>query len=112
MQLITDLRARDKAASFAVIAQKIGVSKATVVLWFNGKYPANAQAVEAKVVAQYDTVQCPFLQQTISLVSCAEFHKKEIPTSSPSALSHWRACKECPYSAAHWHQNESGKTKA
>lgn len=98
MQLITNLRARDPSASFAVIATKIGISKAAVVLWFNGKYPAKGTAIEAKIVAHYDTVDCPYLQQTISLVSCGEFNRKDIPTSSPSALSHWRACKTCPYS--------------
>jgi hypothetical protein len=103
MQLITQLRARDPAASFQAIATRIGVSKAAVVLWFNGKYPAKGTAIEAKIVAQYDTVDCPYLQQTISLICCGEFNRKDIPTSSPSALSHWRACKTCPYSAAHWH---------
>ena len=109
MQLITNLRARDKSASFAVIAAKIGFSKAAVVLWFNGKYPAKGDAIEAKVIAHYDTVDCPHLQQTIALAACADFHRRDIPTSSPSALSHWRACKACPYSAAHWHTSQSSK---
>jgi hypothetical protein len=99
MHLITTLRARDKSASFAVIAEKIGFSKAAVVLWFNGKYPAKADAIEVKVIAHYDTVDCPYLQQTISLITCGEFNRKDIPTSSPSALAHWRACKGCPHNA-------------
>lgn len=107
MQLITQLRARDKSASFQAIATRIGVSKAAVVLWFNGKYPAKGTAIEARIIAQYDTVACPYLGQTISLRACAEYHSKPIPTSSPSALSHWRACKQCPYSASHWHNRKA-----
>lgn len=72
------------------------VSRTTVSLVLNGKYPAKTDRIELLVLTRYGRVQCPHLAQEISFAECRGHHAREAPTSSPYAMRHWRACQECP----------------
>lgn len=94
-QIVDGLRAN--GVPYSEIATKTGQSKATVVLWYTGKYPAKADRVEARIVAAYDTVRCPYLQDDLPRHKCAEYHGRSFPTGSPKALDHWRVCQVCQH---------------
>ncbi len=72
------------------------VSRSTVSLVLNGKYPAKTDRIELLVMTRYGRVQCPFLETEISFADCREHHERDAPTSSPYAMRHWRACQSCP----------------
>lgn len=72
------------------------VSRTTISLVVNGKYPAKTDKIAAMVLNTYGKVECPFLTQEITLAECKQHHTSSVPTSSPRAMKHWRACQSCP----------------
>ena len=94
-QLVDALRAQTPPTSYNAIAKASGQSKATVVLWYTGKYPANPQRVEDRICAAYDTVACPYLGADLPRPKCAEYQARALPTAAPKALDHYRACQRC-----------------
>jgi transcriptional regulator with XRE-family HTH domain len=85
------------ATSKAEVARRLGVSRATVSLVANGKYPASTEPFATRVLSVYGVVECPHLGEEIAFSKCREYHTREAPTSSPYAMRHWRACQSCPH---------------
>lgn len=81
-------------SSLADVARKLGVSRTAVSLVFNGKYPGNPRRMAARIEAYYGRMVCPYSGHHVSRAECAELAGK-IPTSSPAAMRHWRACRKC-----------------
>jgi transcriptional regulator with XRE-family HTH domain len=81
------------------IATKVGVSNAAITTYINGKYPAGVARLEAKIIAAFAVVACPFLGREISHAQCKAYASLDCPTSSPMALRHWSACRSCPLNA-------------
>ena len=75
--------------------KKIGRSAISLIL--NGKYPAKTERIETLVLTRYAQVQCPHLCEQISYADCRGYHTREVPTSNPFAVRHWRACQACPH---------------
>lgn len=88
-------RAVDETSQQAV-ADKLEISRATVSLIVNGKYPARTDRIARRVLVAYSNVICPFLEEQISAARCRDYHTRAAPTSSPYAMRHWRACQGCP----------------
>jgi len=85
-----------KNSSKAQVAISIGVSRTTISLVMNGKYPASTDKIEALVMATYSRVDCPHLGESIPITECKRHCSENAPTSSPRAMRLWRACQTCP----------------
>lgn len=84
------------ASSMTAVAQRLGISRTAISLVMSGKYGAATDKIAARVLAVYSVVDCPYLAQEISKVECAAHAGRAIPTSSPRAVRHWKACQTCP----------------
>jgi len=82
------------------VALELGVSRTTISLVVDGKYPAKTDKIEALVLSTYGRVMCPFTCSEISLAECKKHHTSAVPTSSPRAMKHWRTCQGCQFNSA------------
>ena len=82
-------------SSITIVAEKLGVSRTQVSLVLGGKYPSRTEKFSAKVIECFGNVGCPYLEVRISQKKCREYHSAPIPTCSPRALRHWKACQAC-----------------
>ncbi len=85
-----------KKTSMTTVALQIGVSRTAISLVLSGKYPSSTENIAAKVIDAFGKVGCPYLQTNIRQSECRDYNSSAIPTSSPRALRHWRACQACP----------------
>lgn len=90
------LRAAIEKSTMTIVAEQLGVSRTAISLVVNGKYPSSTNRIEAKVLEVFGKVECPYLQTHIRQSECRDYSASSIPTSSPRALRHWRACQACP----------------
>ncbi|SOD42297.1 LacI family transcriptional regulator [Nitrosovibrio sp. Nv4] len=88
------------ATNKAKVASDLGVSRTAISLVVSGKYPAKTDKIATKVIETYGRVTCPHLRVEISLSECKTYHTGQVPTSSPRAMKHWRACQTCPNNQA------------
>lgn len=84
------------ASSKTAVAHRLGISRSAVSLVMSDKYGAATDKIAARVLAVYSVVDCPYLAQAISQEDCAAHAGRAIPTSSPRAVRHWKACQTCP----------------
>jgi hypothetical protein len=96
-------KAAVESSSCQKVADTIDVSRTTVSLIYNGKYPAKTDKIAALVMDTYGRVQCPHLNEEISNNECRQHHSAEVPTSSPRAMRHWKACQSCPHNSGEDH---------
>lgn len=82
-------------SSKATVALQLGISRTAVSLVVNGKYPSSTEKIAARVVETFGKVLCPYLNTNIRQSECREYSSSPIPTSSPRALRHWKACQKC-----------------
>jgi hypothetical protein len=83
-------------ATITQVAEQLGYSRAAVSLVLAGKYPGSIDRIAVRVLDVFGRVQCPFLGAEMGRRECADHHVRPVPTSSPRALKHWRACQTCP----------------
>jgi hypothetical protein len=96
MQSLLDALHADAATNGkAAVARKLGVSRTTVSLALNGKYPASLDKLLQRAEAVYARFECPHLAAQITLVQCREYALRPCPTTSPRESRHWRACQKC-----------------
>lgn len=88
------------------VADNLGVSRSTVSLIMNGKYPASSGHVAQKVLNVYGRIHCPHLDAEITPERCRSCRTGSAPISNPRAMKHWRACQVCV------HNPESEKKSA
>lgn len=93
MQLLTQAV---KASSKQQVALDLGVSRTTISLIMNGKYPASTTHIEKRVLDVYGRIACPHLGTDITQAQCIENRTRTAPTSSPREMKFWRACQACP----------------
>lgn len=79
----------------AGVAEVLDVSRTTISLVLNDKYPAKTEKIEAKVMDAYARVECPHLAETIGINACRGHALRTAPTNSPREMRHWRACQSC-----------------
>ena len=95
------LRERVSATSIGAVSREMkakgyDISTTTISLVLREKYPAKTDKIETLIVSAYSRISCPFLEREIAGAECREFHTRDVPTSSPYAMRHWRACQGCP----------------
>lgn len=81
----------------ATVARELDYSSTTLSLVRRGKYPGATDRIEARVLALYGVVTCPFLGTPIPAERCRRISQSPVPTSSPKALQHWSACRSCAH---------------
>lgn len=79
----------------AAVARELDVSRTTISLVLDGKYPAKTDKIAELVLNTYGKVDCPHLAVQITLAECRSYHEMNVPTSSPRAMKHWRECQSC-----------------
>lgn len=99
-------KAAVEASSCQKVADELGISRTSVSLVYNGKYPAKTDKIAALVMDTYGRVRCPYLNEEITHVQCRNHHESDAPTSSPRAMRHWRVCQGCQ------HKGEKGEQHA
>lgn len=95
------LKREVKARGATRVASELGVSKSTVSLVCNGKYPGGTGRIEERIKRIFGNnghVACPVLGE-ITPARCAETHAKArsigMKASSPVTLRLYRACRDC-----------------
>ena len=90
---------KSKVATFgqAKIAERLDVSRTAISLVLSGNYPSKTDRIAVRVMEAFGKVECPFLKAEISNGECRGHSNAAIPTSSPRALRHWRACQSCQH---------------
>lgn len=91
------LEAACKATSAAQVARHLGVSQTAISLLRSGRYQGGTARMEARILAAYGQISCPFLDRVITAEDCRTFAGPEVPTHSPFAIRHWEACQACPH---------------
>ena len=90
-------KAAVESSSRQKVADDLGISRTAVSLIYSGKYPAKTDKIATLVMEIYGRVHCPHLGTEISNNECRLHHSAEVPTSSPRAMRHWKACQSCPH---------------
>jgi hypothetical protein len=90
------LRAAAATSSITAAAARCGISRAAASHLLSGTYRVSTAHLEAKILAALGApkVSCP-TRGTITTDACATHRAAPMPTSSPMALSRWRACQTC-----------------
>ena len=83
------------ASDIQAVADRLDLSRTTVSLVVNNKYPARPDKIAVRVMDVLGRVACPYLLVEITRAQCREFHGGRAPTSSPREMRHWRACQGC-----------------
>ena len=95
-QAITLLRAEAERTSIAAAAKRIDYSRPAVSMALAGTYKGGLERLAQRVLEVLSNVRCPHLDRSIPAAECRSHHTRAMPTSSPMALRHWRACQSCP----------------
>lgn len=92
---LTLLKQAVDATNITQVAARLKVSRTTISLVMSGNYPAKTDKIAARVMDVYGRVTCPFLGVEITQAECRTQRSSAVPTSSPRAMQHWRACQGC-----------------
>ncbi|MDO8414165.1 MAG: LysR family transcriptional regulator [Gallionellaceae bacterium] len=85
------------ASSITRVAEQLGISRTAASLVLGEKYPAKTDKIAAKVLDVFARLTCPHTNVEISHAECRALSISAVPTSSPQAMRHWRACQSCPH---------------
>lgn len=94
---MTLLKAEIARTSIAATAKRLGYSRTTISLVADDKYPGKSDRIAESVLALLDQLKCPHLQISMSRSDCSAYANRDVPTSSPAAAAHWRACQSCRF---------------
>lgn len=84
------------ASSITAVAAALGVSRPAVSLLVAGKYPGRTERMAARILDVYGRITCPHLGVQVATADCRK-HSGSMPTSSPAAIRHWKACQGCQH---------------
>ncbi len=86
-----------KAGSVAPVAKKIGYARSSVSLYLSGRYTANVDRLEKKIIGTYtNKILCPYTSQIIDKSECEEVERQNLNTSNPVLFKLQQFCKSCP----------------
>lgn len=97
---LTILAQAVKSSSRQAVADKLDVSRTAISLVLAGKYPAKTDKIAAKVLDMFARLTCPHTSVEITHAECRALSTSAVPTSSPQAMRHWRACQSCAHKGA------------
>lgn len=94
---ITVLANEVQDSNRAVVARRLGVSRSTVSLLLDNKYPSPSTAkMEARIMDVLGGVRCPQLGD-ITQAECQKHRKAKFVGSNPAKVALYRACQRCPH---------------
>lgn len=82
-------------ANITSVAEKIGVSRTTLSLVINGKYPAGLDNVLDKFDRAYSNVNCPFAGIELTREQCNQRSTAPRPFGGAAKTAWWDACQTC-----------------
>jgi lambda repressor-like predicted transcriptional regulator len=85
----------DAGGSLTALAQELGYARTSLSLAFRGKYKGSTEKIEKRVIEVLSTVECPYLNESITLTQCATYKERDAPTQNPTQMRHWRKCQSC-----------------
>ncbi|WP_304635510.1 LacI family DNA-binding transcriptional regulator [Pseudoalteromonas sp.] len=94
------LQAEVERQGMRTVAQKLGVSKATVSQVMNGKYKASTRTIQKRVegVFMASVVDCPILDE-IPINICLEHQARKFAATNHVRVALYKACRNgCPHS--------------
>tara|TARA_B100002049_G_C16070354_1_gene372504 strand:- start:1423 stop:1752 length:330 start_codon:yes stop_codon:yes gene_type:complete len=94
------LKAEVAKQGMRAVAEKLGVSKATVSQVVNDKYKASTQTIQQRVegVFMASMVDCPILDE-IPLNVCLEHQARKFAATNHVRVALYKACRNgCPHS--------------
>jgi len=94
---LTILKQAVAASSITAIADKLDMSRTSISLVLSGKYPAKTDKIAAKVLDMFARITCAHTSVEITHAECRALSTSSVPTSSPQAMRHWRACQSCAH---------------
>lgn len=97
MKWLDILKSRVDVLGRRQVEQDIGISKTTMSLLLNSKYPGSMENIKNKVLATYTDlkVMCPVLGE-IPSNRCHVEQIKPFNPSNPQRVQLYRACRHCP----------------
>lgn len=81
------------------VADELGVSRTTVSLVKNRKYPSPLHAFGKRVMDKFDRYLCPAKGEEIARSQCHALCLRNAPTSSPREMRIWRTCQTCAHNS-------------
>jgi hypothetical protein len=91
-----DRAIEEKGGVLAEVAKELDLSRTTVSLVANNKYPGRLDNFAKRVIEVYDAFDCPHLGSRVTGAACSQYALRQAPTSSAREARHWRACQACP----------------
>lgn len=92
---LTILKQAVDKTNITAVAIKLGVSRTAISLVLADKYPAKTDKLAARVLDVFARITCPHTGIEITHAECRTLATSAVPTSSPQAMRHWRACQSC-----------------
>lgn len=92
-----DPRGKAGVADRLLAAGAERVSRTTLSLVINGRYPAETRRLAEKVLLVLDRHPCPYLGAQVPIEHCIEVNRGPAPTWDPAALDQRRCCQACPH---------------
>lgn len=84
-------------SNIAAVAEKIGVSRTTLSLVVNGKYPAGLDKVLERFDRTYLDVNCPFAGRELTRRECKDRSTAPKPMGGQAKTAWWEACQVCEH---------------
>ena len=95
------LKKQVELSTQSAVAARLGYSPTTISQVLSGVYGGGTENVLNRVEEVYgtSTVQCPGLNQEITLGTCAAWRRKSktFAATNPTRVRMYRACKNCPH---------------
>lgn len=91
------LKRMTEQSSIAAVAEKIGVSRTTLSLVVNGKYPAGLDKVLERFDRTYLDVNCPFAGRELTRADCNARSTAPRPFGGAAKTAWWEACQVCEH---------------
>ena len=95
LELLRDAVARE--GSISAVARRLNYTRSAISQALSQRYPADTGVLASKIENAFAGVRhCPHLDQDIEADECRWWRTRPCPTSRPSDVRHWGACKTCP----------------
>lgn len=95
LHILTLLKSAVEQSSIADVARKVDVSRTSLSLYLNDKYPADCTNLESAIRARYDRYICLHTRQEISGIDCQQRASAPKPFGGRAKVAHWEACQGC-----------------
>lgn len=86
---------KEQLGSIQKVADELEYSRTSLSLALRDKYIGSTEKLVTRVFEVLSTVECPYLNESITFIQCAEYRERDAPTQNPTQMRHWRKCQSC-----------------